>query len=99
MRGFIHSLMLHGNKALSIGDSKPLMCRAVFSVYPAFLFIRMYGGHPKKVSLISKVIMTSICVNFVMKSLHVWSFSTSSFLDCTQKLSKFEVVLKMGVFI
>lgn len=48
MSGFTHSLISHGSKALSIGDSKPLKCRGVFSGYPAFTFIRRYGGHQKK---------------------------------------------------
>lgn len=33
MRGFTHSLISHGNKALSIGDSKPLRCKGAFSGY------------------------------------------------------------------
>lgn len=72
MSDFTHSLFSHGNKALSIGDSKPLRYRGVFFWISCIYLYQKVQWTSEKVALISKVFMTNRGVNFVMRSLHVW---------------------------
>lgn len=80
MHGFTHLLISRRNMALSVVDS---VLEVFFFRVSCINLYQRVGCTFDKVALISKVLVTNISVNFVMTSVCVWLFSTSSFLECT----------------